>query len=172
MITLTPGCLSELRSDAERRYPEECCGLLLGLEPGPDPALEPSQAGARAAGQDGPDPPERTAVAALATFNGWEDENRRRRFRITSEDFLLAEAEAAARGLEVVGVYHSHPDHPARPSAYDLEQAWPFYSYLILGVDQGRVAKVASFRLQGDRSAFTEEAVAVIGPAPADPIVG
>ena len=86
-------------------------------------------------------------VGAADTFKvavalAWElqtrDDSPRNRFSVTSEDVLSAEKAAREQGLEVVGWYHSHPDHPARPSEYDREHAWPWYSYIIVSVQIGR----------------------------------
>jgi proteasome lid subunit RPN8/RPN11 len=133
-------CLEAVRAEAKARYPDECCGLLLGLD---------DEEGAR------------LAKVLSPADNLWEDENRRRRFRITSEDFLLAEKLAEEKGLEVIGVYHSHPDHPPEPSDYDLSQAWPFYSYLIVGSGETSGLPPKSYRLAPDRSAFWPEELQV-----------
>ena len=79
-----------------------------------------------------------------------------------------AAAKARAAGLDVVGFFHSHPDHPARPSAFDLENAWPFYSYLIVSVERGRAADSRSWRLAEDRSAFEPETLEILPEA--DPL--
>jgi proteasome lid subunit RPN8/RPN11 len=136
-LKIRSSCLEAVRAEAEARYPDECCGLLLGLDDG--------EKGAR------------LAKALSPADNLWEDDNRRRRFKITSEDFLLAEKLAEEKGLEVIGVYHSHPGHPPEPSDYDLSQAWPFYSYLIVGSGETRKLPPKSFRLAPDRSAFLPE---------------
>jgi len=65
----------------------------------------------------------------------------------------------------VVGFFHSHPDHPASPSAFDLEHAWPYYSYLIVSVGRGRVADARAWRLATDRSRFEPE---TLEPSPAE----
>jgi proteasome lid subunit RPN8/RPN11 len=74
---------------------------------------------------------------------------------------LRGENEAARRGLDVIGVFHSHPDHPNRPSGYDLEWALPWYSYVITSVQGGRAVESRSWRLQDDRQGFAEEAILV-----------
>jgi proteasome lid subunit RPN8/RPN11 len=80
----------------------------------------------------------------------------RRRFRIAPSDYRLAEARARARQGALAGFYHSHPDHPARPSQHDLEQAWPNLTYVIVSVDSGTSGDLRSWRLREDRSAFEE----------------
>jgi len=81
------------------------------------------------------------------------------RFSVAPKDVIDADRAAQARGLDVVGWYHSHPDHPARPSEYDREHAWPWYSYIILSVAKGTAAEMTSWRLQDDRAAYTQERV-------------
>lgn len=134
MIRLPASVARTLRAHGEADYPEECCGLLLG----------------------------RTAVgtrwveAAVPVANARTDE-RRRRFLITAEDYRRAERTAAERELLLLGFYHSHPDHPARPSAYDLEHALPWHSYVVLAVEEGRAAACTSWILAEDRGAFLPE---------------
>jgi proteasome lid subunit RPN8/RPN11 len=72
-----------------------------------------------------------------------------------------ADRAAEARGLDVVGWYHSHPDHPARPSEYDREHAWPWYSYIIVSVTKGVAGEMTSWRLQDDRAGYEKERIEV-----------
>jgi proteasome lid subunit RPN8/RPN11 len=123
-----------------RAYPEEGCGVLLGRE------------------RDGT-----REVEDIVELENERDESRHNRYVISPEQFLRAEKEARAAGLDVIGFYHSHPDHPARPSAFDLEHAWPWYSYVIVSVERGRVADVRSWRLREDRGAFDPEPLAESG---------
>jgi proteasome lid subunit RPN8/RPN11 len=141
MMRLGPGVLDAMHRHAELDYPEECCGLLLGR-------LEGS---------------ERLVEAALPVPN-LRQEERRRRFLIGPDTYREAERLAAERGLVLIGFYHSHPDHPARPSAYDLEHALPWHSYVVLAVAAGRAAECTSWILAPDRAAFEPE---VIASAPA-----
>jgi len=120
-------------------YPEEGCGVMLGRD-----------------ASEG-----REVVRILALENARED-SRGNRYVIAPEDVLAAEREARAAGLDVVGFYHSHPDHPARPSAFDLEHAWPYYSYVIVSVERGRAADVQGWRLAEDRSAFVRETIEIL----------
>lgn len=117
-----------------RAYPEEGCGVLLGRE------------------RDGT----RAVERAIALENRRES-SRHQRYVIAPEQFLAADREARAAGLEVVGFFHSHPDHPVAASAFDLEHAWPYYSYLIASVREGRVTEMRAFRLREDRSRFDPE---------------
>jgi proteasome lid subunit RPN8/RPN11 len=84
------------------------------------------------------------------------------RYLISPDDLRRIEAELRPSGLEVLGCYHSHPDHPAVPSAFDIEQAWPWYSYLIVRVDGGRGAELSSWVLADDRSKMHPESVDVL----------
>lgn len=88
-------------------------------------------------------------------------ENRRvdaphRRFSIAPADYFAVEAQADREGLAIVGFYHSHPDHPAVPSAYDLEHAWPHMHYLIVAVHQGEPTETRNYLLSADRRKFDE----------------
>jgi proteasome lid subunit RPN8/RPN11 len=132
--------LESIRRHAEETYPHECCGLLLGTL---DATL---------------DPPARLARLVEALDNERE-ESRHNRFLITPETMLRADRSARARGLEILGFYHSHPDAPAEPSEYDREHAWPFYSYIIVSVVQGQAGDLRSWRLTEDRGRFDAETV-------------
>jgi proteasome lid subunit RPN8/RPN11 len=84
-------------------------------------------------------------------------EGQRRRFLVGPDEYRRAEARAAETGRTLMGFYHSHPDHPAEPSAFDLEHAWPNLSYAIISVRQGQPKEMRSWRLRADRSGFDEE---------------
>ena len=122
----------EIRRHGCAAFPHECCGALLG--------------------SDG-------TVQAAHPLPNTTDEGPRRRFLVRPGDYRLAEKEARARSLDLLGFYHSHPDHPAVPSQYDLDHAWPSFSYVIVSVMAGVAADLRSWRLRDDRSAFDEEAV-------------
>jgi len=136
MIELSEQNQSEIRAHGERDYPHECCGLLLGrfVENGAKVCLE-----------------------TYPISNAREEEAKRNRFLIRPEELMRGEKHAAAKGLEVVGFYHSHPDHPAIPSGYDLEHAWPVYSYVVVAVKSGQAEDLRSWEMQTDRSRFDEE---------------
>ncbi len=89
-------------------------------------------------------------------------ESERNRFLIDPRDQIRVEKDARARGLDVVGYYHSHPDHPARPSNYDREHAWPWYSYVIISVERGEPKDLNSWVLRDDRSQFDPEDVELV----------
>lgn len=134
-MTTSEHVLDEIRRHAEATYPEECCGLLLGTY----------RAGANA------------IQRAYAVENRNED-RRVDRYVIDPTDYRAADREAGKRGLDVVGIYHSHPDHPARPSKTDLEQAtFPGYTYVIVSVENGRSSETTAWSLSPDRSRFISE---------------
>jgi proteasome lid subunit RPN8/RPN11 len=110
-------------------YPHECCGALIG--------------------RDG-------LVSAAFALPNTTEEGPRRRF-LRPHDYREAERRASELGAELLGFYHSHPDHPARPSQYDLDHAWPFFSYVIVSVQAGAATDMTSWRLRNDRGAFDEE---------------
>ena len=119
---LSSDIAQKIRAHGAETYPHECCGALLGRD------LEVSTNSA----PDAAEPPAREIVALFPLVNR-RDDSPRNRFSVTSDDVRDAE-KAAAKRLEVVGWYHSHPDHPAAPSEYDRDHAWPWYSYIIVSV--------------------------------------
>jgi proteasome lid subunit RPN8/RPN11 len=138
MLQLNTEQRREIAAHSERDYPYECCGLLLGHF-----------------AKDGA----KVCAELLPISNAREEEAKRNRFLIRPEELLGGEQHAAAQGLEVVGFYHSHPDHPAVPSAYDLEHAWPVYSYIVVAVRSGHAEELRSWEMQTDRTRFSEEEI-------------
>lgn len=135
-IVLSSGDLERIGRHAGECYPEECCGFLIGQAKG-----------------------DSTAVERVLPVDNERQDSRHHRFLIAPETVLEAHKEARATGLDVVGYYHSHPDHPARPSDFDREHAWPGLSYVIVSVQSGKVAEARSWRLTDDRERFEEEAM-------------
>lgn len=136
-VELSAGLLERIRAHARRTYPEECCGFLLS-----------------AAGED--DREVRRVLSAVEAPNASAGE-RRRRFVIPAEELKSVEEEAARSGSVVGGFYHSHPDHPARPSAFDQDHAWPWYAYLVLSVTAvDSAAGLGAFELDADSGTFHE----------------
>jgi proteasome lid subunit RPN8/RPN11 len=131
-LSLESTAAEAIRAHGRETYPHECCGALLG--------------------RDG------HVVGTLALPNTTE-EGPRRRFLVRPSDYRDAERAAAAQGLDLLGFYHSHPDHPARPSQYDLDHAWPSFSYVIVSVQAGEAVDLRSWKLREDRSSFAEEPV-------------
>jgi proteasome lid subunit RPN8/RPN11 len=139
-LLIAEDLLQRIHAHGESAYPEEGAGLLLG----------------RAGGGD-------TQVERLLEFaNAREPSARHNRYLLTAEDYLRGEMEAARLDLEVIGVFHSHPDHPNRPSEFDREWAMPFLSYVITSVQSGRAVESRSWLLSQDRTQFTEEVITVI----------
>jgi len=87
------------------------------------------------------------------------DDSPRNRFSVNAQDVLEAEKAARQQGIDVVGWYHSHPDHPARPSQFDRDHAWPWYSYIIVSVAEGKPQDMTSWRLNDDRAEFSPEGI-------------
>ncbi|MDX1613568.1 MAG: M67 family metallopeptidase [Candidatus Promineifilaceae bacterium] len=141
MLELTRALQARIEAQGAETYPYEGCGLLLGH----------SQAGRN------------VAVDIFPVPNRWEvEEEKPVRFRIDPQDMMRAELTAAERDLDVIGVYHSHPDHPPVASPRDLAwAAWPGYSYLITEVRQGQPALSRSWQLSPDRAGFEEEPLLV-----------
>ena len=135
MLKLTRQIEEAIRKAGADAYPNECCGILLGKDEGD----------------------EHVVTSLRPIENARESDERYHRFLITAEEMMQAELEARRLGLDIVGFYHSHPDHPARPSDYDREHALPFYSYIILRVAEGRPEQMTSWRLQLSREAFDSE---------------
>jgi proteasome lid subunit RPN8/RPN11 len=100
-------------------------------------------------------------ILALFPLVNRRDDSPRNRFFVTAEDVRTAEKAAREQNLEVVGWYHSHPDHPARPSQYDRDHAWPWYSYIIVSVEGGAPQDMTSWRLNDDREEFSPEGIEI-----------
>ncbi len=133
-LVLSDEVLASIRQHGTEAYPDECCGALIGDESG-------------------------QVIEALALSNTTTDE-RKRRFLIGPEAYRTAEKRASETGQTLIGFYHSHPNHPAVPSAFDLAHAWPNLRYLIVSVRNGRPEEARTWRLREDRSAFDEEEIA------------
>jgi proteasome lid subunit RPN8/RPN11 len=145
-VRMSAEMAEKIRAHGTETYPEECCGAMLG--------------------RDARDEGEPREILEVLRLSNRREDSRRNRFTVTAKDVLGVEKEAEARGLEVIGWYHSHPDHAARPSEYDRENAWPWYSYVIVSVQGGAAKEMRSWRLQDDRERYAEEAIE-IADAPA-----
>jgi proteasome lid subunit RPN8/RPN11 len=130
-----------IRRHAAEAYPYECCGALIGA------AIDDELV-------------ELVEIVDAKPLDNVTEEGPRRRFRVSATDYRQSEARARELGAELVGFYHSHPDHPAQPSQYDLDHAWPNFSYVIVAVAHGRPGDIRSWRLRPDRSQFDEETLA------------
>ena len=133
----------KIRAHGAETYPHECCGALLGRDSESENHNSPRE------------------VLALFPLVNRRDDSPRNRFSVSSEDVMHADKSAQAQGLQVIGWYHSHPDHPARPSQYDRDHAWPWYSYVIVAVHNGAPQDMTSWRLNDDREEFSPEGIEI-----------
>jgi proteasome lid subunit RPN8/RPN11 len=136
-LRLSGALVEEIRRAGEDAYPAECCGVVAG-HPGDV----------------------KEVIKLVPMMNRRTDDPHR--YLISPDDLRRVESELRSSGLEVLGSYHSHPDHPAAPSAFDTEHAWPWYSYVIVRVAGGRAAEVTSWVLDDDRSVMRPESVDVL----------
>jgi proteasome lid subunit RPN8/RPN11 len=141
VIRLSAALFEGIERHAEREYPRECCGLLVGR----------IADGGRT----------RIIEETYPVENTFEEGERHHRMSIEPLDYARAERLYAARGWGVVGNYHSHPEHPAVPSQFDLEHLapWPTMSYVVVSVREGKAVEFRSWELEADRSRFKEEEV-------------
>jgi proteasome lid subunit RPN8/RPN11 len=128
-LTLQNGVAEAISAHGVETYPNECCGALYG--------------------RDG-------VVTATFALPNTTEEGPRRRFLVRPSDYREAERRASEVHGELLGFYHSHPDHPARPSQYDLDHAWPTFAYIIVAVADGAATDMTVWYLQEDRSRFEE----------------
>lgn len=140
MITIAEEQLGEIRAHGVRDYPYECCGLLLGRY-----------------GPNG-----KVVKETYPISNAREESAKRNRFLIEPAELMRGEKYATGKDLEVVGFYHSHPDSAAVPSQYDLEHAWPTYSYIIVSTTAENANDLFSWEQEADRSKFMQEEVRVV----------
>jgi len=135
-VTFAKNDLAEIRRHGEAAYPNECCGFLLGR----------------------PEAAPRFIVQTQRAPNQRLD-SPQNRYQISPQDYLQVDRQAREAGLEIIGFYHSHPDHPARPSQYDLEHAWPVFVYVIISVNQSQAGDTTAWVLADDRSRFLPEEI-------------
>ena len=138
MIILTEEQILQIEKHGEREYPFECCGLLIGNF---------EEQGAK------------KVVEIVPIENAKEESARHNRSLITPQELVRGERYARGKNLDVVGNYHSHPDHPARPSQFDLDHALPVWSYVIVSVLKGDASDLRSWEMENDRSRFNEEEI-------------
>ncbi len=137
-LEISKEIVEQIRDHGRGAYPQECCGLLLGCVTSA-----------------------RRSVMGLRRLENARRDAPQNRYLIAPSDLLAAEKEATRLSLDIIGVYHSHPDHPARPSEYDREHAFPWYSYVILSVAAGEPQDLTSWVLQDDGTAFEVEELVV-----------
>ncbi len=134
MIRLKSADIEEIKQIAQKTYPHECCGVMVGsVENGVK------------------------TVTQLIPAENQRTDSPANRYLITPD--LLNELEKKLKGTDraIVGFFHSHPDVPAQPSTYDQDHAWPWYSYVIVSVNRGQAGEVHNWKLRDDRSAFDAE---------------
>lgn len=139
MIVVGSGPLAEMKTHALKTFPDECCGFLYGTEQ-PD--------GSR-------------IITKILEVNNSKTGDKKRRFEIAGKDYMLAEKFALENNIFLLGIYHSHPNHPAIPSEHDRVAALPYFSYVILSVTPGNIDHIRSWQLN-EISQFEEE---VFSPA-------
>lgn len=131
-VVLPRECIGQLKAHAKQAYPDECCGALIGR------------------------PGERRAVHSVHPTENQYSGSRRDRFEIDPREIVRLDRRAEGDGLDIVAFYHSHPDHPARPSATDEQYAWPAYVYLIVPVINGGPETVTAWLYDETRREFDE----------------
>ena len=136
MISIDSSARELMNEDGLNSFPDECCGFFFGIEDG---------LGNR-------------SITNVLVVNNAKEGDKRRRFEISAKDYLKGEAYALEKGLQFLGVYHSHPNHPASPSEHDRVAAQPYFSYIIISVLSNRTTHMRSWRLN-DSFQFEEEAI-------------
>ncbi len=136
-VVLTRAQVEAIQAHARATYPDECCGFLVG------PAAEPRK------------------VASVRRATNVVDSNRERRYVIDPRETLSLEKELRGTGHEILGYYHSHPNHPAEPSEFDRSHAWPWYTYTILSIVDRKPADLRAWSLDGETSTFRPEPLTV-----------
>jgi proteasome lid subunit RPN8/RPN11 len=129
----------QIEREGAAAYPNECCGVLFGKD---------------VEGQT-----RRIVERIEAVENAFDPAEKFHRFSISPKQLMQAEKQAAAEGRLVLGFYHSHPDHPARPSEYDRQHAWPFYSYVIVAIAQRRAVDMTSWLLDEKTETFSRQEI-------------
>ncbi|MFY9528737.1 MAG: M67 family metallopeptidase [Candidatus Acidiferrales bacterium] len=138
MLKISRELAERIRAHGVETYPYECCGALLGRD--------------REAGRE---------VLNLVPLENRRNDSPRNRFEITAEDVRRAESKAKEFSCDLIGWYHSHPDAVARPSEFDREHAWPWYSYIIVGVERRVPKEMNSWRLTDDRARYDSEEIEI-----------
>lgn len=136
-VKITKNILEEMQGHAEKTFPNECCGFMFGE-----------------------DSDKRIITTAMSVKNSKQGD-RRRMYEISALDYINAEKYALENAITLLGVYHSHPNHPAKPSKYDLKQAVPYFSYVIISVMDGKEEKTTSWRLNQNEE-FEEEYITLL----------
>ncbi|MGC8654266.1 MAG: Mov34/MPN/PAD-1 family protein [Candidatus Kryptoniota bacterium] len=128
MIRISEESYFKIGKHGESAYPEECCGILLGSNDGINQVIE-----------------------EVVELDNEQGENRQRRFYVTPEQYMKAEKIASEKSLDLLGFYHSHPDHPAAPSEFDREHALPWFVYIIVSIMREKAKDMTAWRLNNLR---------------------
>ena len=138
MVRISKELAKNIEDHGRQCYPEECCGIMIGKRVG-----------------------ELRVVGGTFELDNSQEENRKRRFFVTPKEYMRAEKVAAENGMELLGFYHSHPDHPAIPSEYDREHALPWFTYIVLAVAKGEPKVMTAWELSESRDRFLEKHLSV-----------
>ena len=136
-IKISKAMLEEIYQHGEEAFPFECCGALVGLAGNP------------------------STVVKIVRLTNVNETNPRRRYEIDPLELAKVDREVEEQGYEIIGIYHSHPDHPARPSEFDRTHAWPNWSYMVLSVMRGKATRITSWRLSSSH-VFQEEDMIIL----------
>lgn len=139
MVKLSGAAFASIRNHGEQAFPHECCGVLFGKL------------------QNG----EKIVEEVFRIDNQFEETERHHRFLITPDDYRVAEKVSRSKKLDILGFYHSHPDSPSIASKYDLDHAFPWFSYVIVSIKKNKYADIHSWVMEDDRSKFNEENVII-----------
>jgi proteasome lid subunit RPN8/RPN11 len=140
-LVLSPEFSKQIESEGAAAYPNECCGIMFGRD------VPDAQGGKR-------------IIERLQPVNNdFESGEQYHRFSISPKQLMDAEKDASEKSQLVCGFYHSHPDHPARPSEYDRTHAWPFYSYVIVSIAKREAVDMTSWVLQEETETFAREEI-------------
>jgi proteasome lid subunit RPN8/RPN11 len=140
-LVFTPAQVSLIEQEGVAAYPNECCGAMLGKD-------ITDAAGVR-----------RIVQRLEKLTNSFTDDEQYHRFALDPKELMNLEKSAGQQGLAVLGFYHSHPDHPARPSEYDRTHAWPFYSYVIVAIEKKKPVDFTSWQLDEVTEQFRTEEI-------------
>ena len=135
MLCISDDKLCDIKNEVKKTYPFECCGFLVGINTS-----------------------EKKVVEVFPVQNN-NIEITHDRYEIDGKEFIKVDKEAAKKGLQIIGIYHSHPDHPAIPSAYDAQCAWGGYSYMIAAIEKGKKIEIRSWIFDEKKKQFEEEKI-------------
>jgi proteasome lid subunit RPN8/RPN11 len=136
-VRLRAPVLDAIRREAARAYPNEGCGALIG--------------------------PSEGEVSESLPLPNEERKSPRTRFAVSPRDYMAVEDEAEARGARLLGFWHSHPDHPARPSPTDRQYAWEGLLTLVVAVEKGEPREITAWDVPGLDAPFRERSLVVDG---------